>query len=334
MASQPSQPLKGILKKPTPTPTTSSLPTASNNNPRDPRTIAHHHATLLQTRKETESQIFDNTLALLDLPHHAAHPPSAPHPSDAATFTHLVRIFQPSDYDDLITERNLTTDIVPAGRCGYALCGRARRRFPSAGRYKMVNKGRKSFDIVETAELERWCSAECTRRALWIKVQLSETAAWERAGLPELSIELYPQKNEEATSSEEISKAEKPAPAGQEQGKSGHELATDMAKLQLEQDDKAEAETEKLAAEIAELRLAQDRKAAQDKAALAIERGDDARTVSTRAVGVLVREKKVTTQPEAPSLGTDATENTIEGYRPKFRADIEGESEDEDRDWL
>ena len=35
---------------------------------------------------------------------------------------------------------------------------------------------------METEELEKWCSEACARRALYVRVQLSETAAWERDG--------------------------------------------------------------------------------------------------------------------------------------------------------
>lgn len=35
-----------------------------------------------------------------------------------------------------------------------------------------------------------WCSNACARRAMYVKVQLNETAAWERAGIPDIEIEL------------------------------------------------------------------------------------------------------------------------------------------------
>lgn len=39
-------------------------------------------------------------------------------------------------------------------------------------------------------ELAMWCSVECKKRALYVRVQLNETAAWERAGMPEIRIDL------------------------------------------------------------------------------------------------------------------------------------------------
>lgn len=306
MASEPKAPLKGILKKTTPTPTT-TLPTPPN--PHDPRTVAIHHANLLQTRKDTEAAILDNLLALLDLPQHTAHPPSSPHPADIAAFNHLLRPFQPSDYDDLITERNLADD-----RCGYALCPNRRRRFKGAGTYKMVNKGRKDFDIVETRELERWCSTECTRRALWVKVQLNETAAWERVGLPELKVELYPEKD-----------ADKGKGRNAADGKQG----STITRMDLGEDGQAK--------EVANLQLEEERKAAQDRAALAVERGDDARDVSMRSMNLVIREKRVLTQTQAPFGGPEhAGQGTIEGYKPRFGGDKkDGAAEDSGgEDWI
>lgn len=302
MASESKAPLKGILKKTTPTPTTTTLPTPPN--PHDPRTVAIHHANLLQTRKDTEAAILDNLLALLDLPQYTSHPPSSPHPADIAAFNHLLRPFQPSDYDDLITERNLADD-----RCGYALCPNRRRRFKGAGTYKMVNKGRKDFDIVETRELERWCSTECTRRALWVKVQLNETAAWERVGLPELKVELYPEKDAH-----------------------GKQESTTTTKTTTDQ-----GEDGKLTKEVANLQLEEERKAAQDQAALAVERGDNARNVSMRSMNLVIREKKVLTQTQAPSVGSEPVgQGTIEGYKPRFGSDKRDDAAEDSggEDWI
>lgn len=326
MTTEAKKPLKGILKKPkTTTPTqapTANANTTINNKP-DPRAIAIHHARLLEDRKTAEATIFDNILALLDYPLHPTQPPaSAPHPSDVEGFASLVRIFQPSDYDDLVVERNLAGD-----RCGYALCPRKRRRYPGAGTYKMVNKGRKDFDIVETRELEKWCSAECTRRALWVKVQLNETAAWERAGLPELRIELYPEKDTAA------------AAAGKEENEKEPETA--FTERQEQQGATASnADPDEVAAEMAKVQLLedQDRKVVEDTAALALERGDDVRVPPARSVDIVIREKTVTTKAEAPSLGGDLVkEDAIEGYRAKFKEGAEqlkaGNESDEDSDW-
>lgn len=326
-------PLKSILKKPTTT--TPPKPTAPTkpSNPRDPRTIALHHAHLLQTRKDTEAAIFDSTLHLLDLPLHASHPASTPHPEDIAAFTHHIRLFQPSDYDDLITERNLThlpSTTTKQGRCGYALCPNPRRRFPNAGRYKLVNKGRPDFDIVETAELERWCSTACTRRALWVKVQLSETAAWERAGGDVVKIELYPDEKKKEDGKGGDSKKTSSSANDNNPASEGEKLAAGIAGLKLEGDG-----AEGLAKDLEGLRIEGEQKAARDKAALAAERGDDAGYGGGRAVEVSVREKKVMMPAQPPSLGDEPTKgNTIEGYTPKFGGERKTDGEESDEDWL
>lgn len=295
MASETKPPLKGILKKPktTPNPTQPSHTPAASARPaqpppkQDPRQVALQHARILQDRKDTEAQILDNVITLLDFPLDRTRPASDPSPSDSRAFASLVRIFQPGDYDDLAVERNLDGD-----KCGYALCGNKRRRYPGAGTYKMVNKGRRDFDIVETRELEKWCSSECTRRALWVKVQLNETAAWERVGLPDIEIELYPEKKD---GEEKEGKADKGS--GAEKGKS---------------------EPERLAVEMSQLQLQEDRKAAEDAMNLALERGDDAKAAPRGKVDVVVREKTVTTQAEAPALADGAEGDSIEGYKARF----------------
>lgn len=295
MASETKPPLKGILKKPK----TSPSPTQPSNTPaaaarsaqqppkQDPRQVALQHARILQDRKDTEAQILDNVITLLDFPRDLTRPASDPSPSDARAFASLVRIFQPGDYDDLAVERNLDGD-----KCGYALCGNKRRRYPGAGTYKMVNKGRRDFDIVETRELEKWCSSECTRRALWVKVQLNETAAWERVGLPDIEIELYPEKKDGEGKEGKADKG-----SGAEEGKS---------------------EPERLAVEMSRLQLQEDRKAAKDAMSLALERGDDAKAAPRGKVDVVVREKTVTTQAEAPALADGAEGDSIEGYKARF----------------
>lgn len=61
----------------------------------------------------------------------------------------------------------------------------------------------RDFKIVKAKDVGRWCSEDCTRRTLYIKVQLSEMPAWERIGSAE--IELY---GEREAISEEAKRAE------------------------------------------------------------------------------------------------------------------------------
>jgi RNA polymerase II-associated protein 2 len=53
------------------------------------------------------------------------------------------------------------------------------------GEWKLVSTG-----IAQRKELEKWCSNSCAKMAYYVKVQLNETAAWERAGIPSIKIDL------------------------------------------------------------------------------------------------------------------------------------------------
>lgn len=163
---------KSILKK----------PTYPSNDPQTPkevrdRELALYHATLIQQRKDVELQIILSIEALIDFP--LSPPPfsaSSPSPSDAQAFKEHIRTFQPSDYDSLIEERNIDK------RCGYTLCPNPRPVDTGGGIYRLLNKTGKAkdFKIVQKAELEKWCSEACAKRALYVKVQLDECPAWER----------------------------------------------------------------------------------------------------------------------------------------------------------
>ncbi|KAI1470800.1 uncharacterized protein F4812DRAFT_279556 [Daldinia caldariorum] len=199
-SSQPKKP-KGILKKPT---TSTTASTATTPVPISPFPIEEHkpatpkpgareaavqQARIIQQQRALEDEIQDCIIELSRLPlatsgSGSAFSSSNPSPDDADAFRRLVRLFQPGDYEDMIEERN-TLD-----KCGYALCPRPRVRLGPGGEYKLVNWGKADFGIVPRKELERWCSRECARRAMYVKVQLGETAAWERAGLASIRIDL------------------------------------------------------------------------------------------------------------------------------------------------
>ncbi|EEU42994.1 uncharacterized protein NECHADRAFT_95438 [Fusarium vanettenii 77-13-4] len=173
MASTAKQPAKGILKKPK---------DAAKEPDVDPREVALQHARIIQHRKDLEAEILDSLILLSEYPlvREAPHNAANPAPSDIADFKAHVRLFQPSDYDDLIIERNVNE------LCGYSLCAKPRRQVGPGGDWKILANG----DIVKRKDVEMWCSQKCARRALYVKVQLNETAAWERAGIPDIQIEL------------------------------------------------------------------------------------------------------------------------------------------------
>ncbi|KAI5854135.1 hypothetical protein BZA05DRAFT_258780 [Tricharina praecox] len=132
---------------------------AARRTPSEARKIALTHASTLQIRKSLELSILSSLTFLLDLP-----PPSA------EVFKHHIRFFTPADYDGLLEERNILE------LCGYALCARpvARRRVRS--RLARTQGG----EWVQREQLERFCGEACRKRTLWVRVQLSEEAAWNR----------------------------------------------------------------------------------------------------------------------------------------------------------
>ncbi|KAI5783907.1 Rtr1/RPAP2 family-domain-containing protein [Peziza echinospora] len=140
--------------------------------PEEAREIALYHANIIQTQKDFEFSILNSIELLLDFPTTANHA-SKPSESDIFEFKKNIQHFRPSDYDDLIEERNIIS------KCGYALCPEANRRQPTKARFRVLDKGKR---IVETKQLERFCGEDCARRGLWIRVQLSEEAPWQRIG--------------------------------------------------------------------------------------------------------------------------------------------------------
>ncbi|KAL8775253.1 MAG: hypothetical protein Q9209_000259 [Squamulea sp. 1 TL-2023] len=147
------------------------------------RQLALHHAYLIQYRKDIESLIQTSLETLLDLPTSPSTSPSEPSPTDQTTVKEALKPFQPSDYDALIEERNINR------RCGYVFCRRENRRQNKRSKYRLVT-GR-DFKVIESKELEKWCSDECGMMALFLRVQLSEEPAWAREWEGGEPLELY-----------------------------------------------------------------------------------------------------------------------------------------------
>ncbi|KAH8203080.1 hypothetical protein TruAng_002713 [Truncatella angustata] len=145
------------------------------------RQVAVTHAKIIHQQRDHQDQITDTLMELCKLPllRESPYTSSNPAPSDAAAFKSGIRLFQPGDYDDLIEERNAS------GLCGYTLCPSPRRRV-QGGEWKIVGA-----NILPKKEVEKWCSQACAKRALYVKVQLNETAPWERAGINSIKIDLY-----------------------------------------------------------------------------------------------------------------------------------------------
>lgn len=167
--------VKSILKN-VPNPNNSTQPALSPEDRN--RETALYHANLLQQRKDVQTLIFEFTETLLDFPSSPASDPAQPSERDVVDVKNLLKSFQPSDYDSLIKERNIDK------KCGYVLCPRANRLQDTDAKYRIFhgkNNGIQSLRFVEREELERWCSDDCGKRALFVRVQLSDEPAWSRA---------------------------------------------------------------------------------------------------------------------------------------------------------
>ena len=141
------------------------------------RRVAVFHAHRLQAQKDVENQVFEAIEAFLDFPLEKDSSSSEPCASDILRFQELIKLFQVSDYDALLDERRM------AQKCGYVFCPNAPKKQDTQARYRILGlrKGQ-DFRIVETKSLEMWCSQQCARRALYVKVQLLEEPAWLRRG--------------------------------------------------------------------------------------------------------------------------------------------------------
>ncbi|TAQ83367.1 Protein-serine/threonine phosphatase/4-nitrophenylphosphatase [Chlorociboria aeruginascens] len=225
---------KSILKKPLYPATNmkgmTNTPRILSKADRD-RSTALYHAGIIQQRKEIEALNLESLETLLKCPLSVAPYSSAnPSPSDAQTFKALLRTFQPSDYDALIEERNIMD------RCGYALCRNKRAKEEQGGKWRLIGTSGKArdFRVVEREELERWCCEQCAKRALYVRVQLSEVPAWERRGLGSNKIDLL----DEPKSKEELITAG----IGELQlGNEGERRSKEREDLALERGDKGMA---------------------------------------------------------------------------------------------
>ena len=164
---------KSILKN--------TLPSQSASKSRADRNLdlALHHARLIQHRKDMEALILSSTETLLDFPSSSTVDPADPSSTDESRALAHLQPFCPSDLDSLIEERNIDH------RCGYMLCPRQNRKEGTSAKYRILRGSKnlgEEMKIVAKAELERWCSDECGKRALYLRVQLNDTPAWERAG--------------------------------------------------------------------------------------------------------------------------------------------------------
>lgn len=161
-----------ILKKDTNlTPNNKSSSTRSQED--RIRDTALYHANLLQERKDAEILILASIETLLTYPRIPCSDPAHPSPPDAEHARKLLKSFQLADYDSLIEERNINR------KCGYVLCPRPHRRENTNAKYRIL-RDNTHLRFVERQVLERWCSDDCGRRALYVRVQLNDEPVWTR----------------------------------------------------------------------------------------------------------------------------------------------------------
>jgi hypothetical protein len=258
---------------------------------------ALHHANILEQRKQTETQVLKAILAMLEFPPSPDADPKRPSLSDANQFRQYIKPFQPSDYDSLIEERNI------ADRCGYALCPRPKRRAPSRARKQFIETDR-GVEIVDRKVLEVWCSDDCARRALYVKVQLNEEPAWLRQGGVAPPIELLVENEQEHRMSLPLrpkQEATKPAPSKPD--------ADEVAAAWAAHDDAL--------------------------ADLAIERGETPGRLSKANKDLItdrIKERVGGTAPVAPTPGSGQSHMAIEGHIPRANAGPEQSDEDDEED--
>lgn len=256
--------LKSILKESS----TPSGPRTEEERQARNREIAIQHATILQHRKDLESQILDSVIELSTYPPSPATTAANPTPEDAAGFRKLVRLFQPSDYDELVEERNVN------GLCGYSLCPNPKRGGKEKGGDWVVRNGL----VVSRKEWEAWCSNACKKRGLYVKVQLSESAAWERAGMPDIEIDLLEEEKENK---------------------------------------QPETEADKTARQLADMKLRDQELSAEDKAALAMERGDSVTQPAAVKVSLKEKEVRPIDVFDDGAFEDVDDHAAVDGYRVK-----------------
>jgi len=257
------------------------------------RALAMYHANLIQQRKDVEAQVLDAMEEMIEFPRERNAKADDPSQADSHYFHKLIQPFQVSDYDALIEERNA------AEKCGYIFCPKPR---PALSRDTMqshrivrnvvggVTKG--DLKIVPASHFQTWCSRDCARRAMFIKVQLSEIPAWERdvGGANQVTL-LY-------ESDKTPAKSLAPASVDDSNGNEHRQALADLARERGEQT--------LLSPSIPVPGASASSDASLDETVMKLS----------------IRERPQTTVPDAPKAGEHQEAQdfgTIEGYAPKSK---------------
>ncbi|PGH29225.1 hypothetical protein GX50_08015 [[Emmonsia] crescens] len=312
----------------------------------DPRhlAIALHHAHQIQARKDTESLILSRIEELVSFPSSPIAQASSPLPVDVKAFKEALIPFQPSDYDNLILERNID------GRCGYVLCANEHRKEDPRAKFRVVwgKKGSgpggrgKEMKVVPKEQIEKWCSDECAERAMYIRVQLVEQPAWERGAVGRgqaeqiLLLEEGRARRQRNRMKARENEMERKEVVQEEQVKEANDVEEAMRRLVIS--DKS-LEPEAIVDGMGQLAVRDDDGVA-GQATLAMERGDrDPHPgLDVGRVGVNIFEKQNAGMVQAPSLRVkDLHGGSIEGFEPsrqlgKARRDAMGDDDNEEDD--
>lgn len=271
--------------------------------------IALHHANQIQAQKDAEAFILDRILELIELPSSPSADAAAPSPADAAALKAALVPFQPTDFDNLVLERNIE------GRCGYTLCPEENRKEDSSAKFRITwgpkgsaGNGRgREMKIVSKEKLEMWCSEACAERAMYLRLQLAEDPVWERrAGDGKTKqVTLL----EEARALQARQKAIKSDREGQQHSNAAGSVALE---------DKMEALAVKASSD------------AEGQKQLALERGDSSSAFQQTGrvdIQILEKEPDINTKVAAPSPGPgDQTGGSIEGYVPQTADQIKSQT--------
>lgn len=281
--------------------------------------IALHHANQIQAQKDAEAFILDRILELIELPSSPSADAASPSPADAAALKTALVPFQPTDFDNLVLERNIE------GRCGYTLCPHQHRKENSNAKFRITwgpkgssghGSGRE-MKIVSREKLEMWCSEACAERAMYLRLQLVEEPVWERRAGGGAT--------KQVTLLEEARALQKTRNAVEGDGEGQPRLKTAGSAAPAALEDKLGALALKANPD------------AEDSKHLAVERGDSNSAFQQNGrVDIEILEKELdvkNAKVAAPSPGPgDQTGGSIEGYVPHHMKGRKDQVQDDGND--
>ena len=285
-------PLRSILKN------ASSTKAQSSSTPSNP-SAAHYqtalnYATQIQIQKDCALAILKAVEILLELPSSPSASPARPSSADISLFLNHLTLFQPSDYDELIEERNISNS------CGYVLCPRPPHKPDHHGAHWRIVPGR---GPVRPKELERWCSPECGARALFLRPQLAEEPVWLRGVDAAVQLQLLDEHDIRRTGlgpQAQLDVITRETRSVELRAKAGERSMTRATAPAVERGDKAPSRDAEIGGQ----------------------------------VRVEIREKMSTGEAEPPRLTVAGQHSSVEGYEPRLVGKLQVDADNEaDHDW-